>query len=424
MRPSFCLFLALLIASTLALLSGCGSSSTTTNTTTTTTTTTPGTPPSSPAPGPTPTPPGQPAPPGSPAPPAGASEFLYFNAAPSGNLYGYQIDQASGKLTAISGNPFTVKANTGGSANCTVGCDRMLLADPAGGFLLYGFSDTSSTQAVVPFAVTPASGALTQTDFHQSIGVNIAMDPQGRFVYDRGFVGSQNAVAGMALNHSAGTLSDTPGSPYAFPGAVAYLPPAVSSSLVYAITFDAQPSLINGWAINQSTGGLAPVPPTQGATTGMTGQAITPSGQFLYAEQQFSDTGGVIHYEIVGYRVNADGSLTALSSAPQQTPDGGVTQLLMSPNGNFLFHVANQHIMVFAIDPASGALSSTGTWGASNLGWVAIDPAVKYVYATGSNQIFAYTVNPTTGALTSLDTIFPSTTTPEQPGTIAILHAP
>lgn len=402
------LFLFLLTALAFAIISGCGSSSTTT-------TTTPGT---SPGAGPTSTPPG------SPTPPSGsASEFLYVNAFPTGNLYGYQIDQSSGKLTPISGNPFMVKANTGGSATCTVGCDRMLLADPAGGFLFYGFSDTSGTQAVVPFAVTPASGALTQTDFHKSIGINIGMDPQGRFVYDRGFVGSQNAVAGMAFNPSAGTLSDTPGSPYAFPGSVAFLPPAVGNSFVYTTTFDTQPALINGWAINQSTGALGTLPPTTGSTS-MDAQAITPSGQFLYVEQEFTDTGGVIHFEIVGYRLNADGSLTALSSPPQKTPDGGTAQLLMSPNGNFLFHVANSAIRVYAIDPGTGALSSTGVWGASDLGQVAIDPAVKYVYASGRNQIFAYTVNPTTGALTSLDTVFPSTSTPEQPASIAIVHAP
>lgn len=422
MRHSFFLFLALFIASTLAILGGCGSSSTTK---TTTTTTTPGTSPTSPGSGPTPTPPGQPMPPGSPSPPSGPTrEFLYFNAAPSGNLYGYQIDQSSGKLTPISGNPFTVKANTGGSANCTVGCDRMLLADPVGGFLYFGYSDTSGTQAVVPFALTSATGALTQTDFHISIGVNIAMDPQGRFVYDRGFVGSQNAVAGMALNRSAGTLSDTPGSPYAFPGAVSYLPPAVGNSFVYAITFDAQPSLLNGWLIDPGTGALSTLPPTSGATTGMTGQAITPSGQFLYAEQQFTDTGGIIHFELVGLRVNADGSLTALSFPPQQTPDGGIAQLLMSPNGNFLYHVANSTIRVYGIDSGSGALTLTGTFAVSNLGWVAIDPAVRYVYASGNSQILAYTVNPTTGALTSLSTTVPPTATPEQPGTIAIVRAP
>ncbi len=353
-----------------------------------------------------------------PTPAGSASEFLYFDAFPTGNLYGYQINASNGQLTPVSGNPFTVKADTGGSATCTVGCERTLLADPVGTFLFYDFADTSGVQAVAPFRVDPAAGTLTQTDFHHTVGALIGIDPQGRFIYARGFVSNKNAVGGMALDRATGTLTDTPGSPYGFPGAVAYLPPGVTNSFVYAVTFDAQPSVINGWAINQSTGGLTPLAGTSGATTGMTGQTVTPSGQYLYTEQQFTDTGGIIHFEIVGYHINADGSLTALTFPPLQTPDGGVAQLLMSPNGMFLYHVANSNIRAYAIDP-TGTLSLTGVFHVPNLGSVAIDPAVRLVYTAASDSIQGYSVNSSTGALTAISG---ATATPlETPSSMAIV---
>ncbi len=401
---------------------GCGGGGARPGTTTSTTTTAPQpspappatTPPTSTPPSATPptsTPPGT-------APGGSAAEFLYFDAFPTGNVYGYQINSSNGALTPVSGNPFTVKTDTGGSNTCTVGCDRMLLADPQGQFLFFDFTDTSNVHGVAPFAVDPATGSLKQADFHHTVGADISIDPQGRFLYVHGFVSNNNTIGGMALNRAAGTLADTLGSPYLFPGMVAYLPPGASNSFVYAVTFDAQPSIINRWAIDQNTGALAKLAGTNGATTGMIGQTLTPSGQYLYSEQQFTDTGGIIHLEIVGYRINADGSLTALSFAPQQTPDGGVAQLLMSPNGNFLYHVANSNIRAYAIDPSTGTLSLTGVFNIPNLGYVAIDPAVRLVYTAG-NSIQGYTVNPTNGALTAISDA--TATPPETPSSMVIV---
>lgn len=421
----------LISAVVLVFIIGCGSSRTTSSTTSTTTTTAPGmspgttTPTSSPTTAPTTSPTPAPTPSPTPTPSAAGPEFLYFNASPSGNLYGYQINMSSGALTPVSSTPTTVKANTGGSANCTVGCDRMLLADPQGKFLFFDYSDTSGVQAVAPFTVSSA-GALSQTDFHHTIGADINIDPNGRFLYARGEPNNQNAVAGMSLNRTTGTLTDTPGSPYSFSGQVSYMPPAVSNSLVYTMTYCGSLTcgpIINGWSIDQNTGALTPLPtsPASGNGPGMLAQAITPNGQFLYSEQQYADSGGVIHYEIVGFRVNSDGSLTPLSFAPQQTGDNGITQLLMSPNGNFLLHVANSEIQGFAIDPATGALTPNGHYGTNNLGWVAIDPTVHYAYASAGNRIIPFSVDPNTGVLTFQDVIIGDTTAPETVGTMAIV---
>ncbi len=387
--------------------------------------------PTTPSPSPTPTPSPSPSPIPTPSPspsPSTTSGFLYFDAFPSGNLYGYRIDYSDGKLTPLSANPFKVNTGSGTNQTCTVGCDRMLLADPLGKFLLYADNEPGGTSGLVSFVVDANTGALTQADLRPPATRQISIDPEGRFIYGQGGNGQQNQLNGFSLNRDTGLLTPTAGSPYLFPGGTSYGPPGVTNAFVYAMTYCpdqpagcTQKSLLNGWAIEQTTGALTPLSssPTGGPTTLMIGQTVTPNGQFLYTEQTYADTGGTVRYAIIGYRINGDGSLTALPFPPQQTGDvGGANQLLMSPNGNFLYDVIATHIRAYAIDGGSGALSLTNVYDIPNAGWVAIDPTVKYAYIS-ANGIQAYTVNPTSGALSPISGA--SVSVPEVPSTMVIV---
>ena len=151
----------------------------------------------------------------------------------------------------------------------------------------------------------------------------------------------------------------------------------------------------------------------------MQGLTVHPTGKFLYSEEMNLQS---FNYEIVGFQINADGSLTRLPN-PAQTPDTGVFQLLVSPNGNFLYHTANGVLRAYQIDQNTGALSLTGVFQA--ILNVAIDPTVKFVFSSQvmliqpgqaivQKAINVYAVDPNTGALTLIpDATVATTDTPE-----------
>ena len=382
-------------------------------------------PPSAPPPAPPPTP--TPTPPPVPVTP---TEFLYAAVGQKADINGYSIDMSNGHLTLIAGSPFTVVANGQQAQTCTVGCGRMLTSDPLGKFLFDAYMG-SPTPGVVSFAVNPTSGALTQADFKTPPSNNLTTDPMARFLY--GPIGdfSHPAVQAFDINRANGTLAPAPGSPYSYPPqGDTNIAPAVSNLFAYTLTRcngatgcvgNDVTSHINGFSIDQMTGALTPLansPFTGGQL--MQGLALHPAGKFLYSEEEYLN-GNVFDNEIVGFQINSDGSLTRLSSAPAQTPDNGVAQLLVSPNGSFLYHTANGHVRAYTIDQNTGALTLTGIF--QPVGNIAIDPTVKFVFSTqvmiqggqavAQNAINVYTVDPLTGAITAIpDATVMTTETP------------
>ena len=149
-----------------------------------------------------------------------------------------------------------------------------------------------------------------------------------------------------------------------------------------------EPSYLSGFGINRQNGGLTLVSETQDGPEA-SNQVLTPSGKFLYSDQNYG-TNGPVDVQIAGFKVNHDGSLTPVNQTPQQTPDQAVVGMVMSPNGNFLYSVAAGDVRAYAINPANGTLTLTADYTNINSGGgsLAIDPAVKHVYL---NQ----TTNPT-----------------------------
>lgn len=386
--------------------------------------TTPG--PTTPTPGPGPT---------TPPAPSASAEYVYTNVGTStdypGSIYGFSVDPATGKLSPVSGSPFTVSEN---SSSCTVGCYQQLLGDPQGKYLFSDFN--GHTTGMITFQVDPASGAINQTDFRPPSGTYISTDPQGNALLGLGFTNNTAAAESFVINRSTNTLSPAPGMPYPFEAAAqtSYGAPAAGSNgFVYALSYCSPDcgnngnSQWNGWKLDPATGMLTPLPgfPQDAGGRLMAGQAITPSGKFLYAQELYfkNNTG---YYEIVGYSVNADGTLTRLPwTVP--TNNTGVPPLLMSPNGNFLLNTVGTTLQSYAIDQSTGALTASGSVsvGGNGISGVVVDPAVKYVYVGGvqsastSPAIVGYTVNPATGALTPI--AGGTTTLPGAPGSLAVV---
>jgi len=125
---------------------------------------------------------------------------------------------------------------------------------------------------------------------------------------------------------------------------------------------------------------------------------VHPSGAFLYA----------VDGKVAVFRVNAtSGALTEITGSPFMT--GGVAEAAVAdPAGKVLYAVNNNgnSVSAFAIDGATGALTSLGTpvaVGASPSD-ITMDPAGKFLYVanTAVDSISAFTQDAVTGALTPI----------------------
>jgi len=134
--------------------------------------------------------------------------FVYVSQAFQFGIRGYRVDPASGALSEIAGSPFGA-SGIPGDHNVFGGA---LAFAPNGGFL-YAVGG-----ALNGFAVDADSGKLTLVDgspFSLDVqadpnAANLAIDPQGKYLYAAHFLGS-NHVSGFAIAPS-GALSEVPGS--------------------------------------------------------------------------------------------------------------------------------------------------------------------------------------------------------------------
>jgi hypothetical protein len=386
---------------------------------------------------------------------ATGTEYLYMNATGTQNLYAYVIEPKTGILSPISAAPF--QFSTGAAPTlCGMGCAAPIVADPLGRFLFYAFTwPTNSGFGAI--TIDPASGALINNSVLVVTGDNygapqggISTDPQGRFLL--GAVQTNHPAAGTqswlrsVQVASSGELSLVPGEPFPFEGTTdaglfegvtAPASPAVSSQYAY-VSGTLQSSatsqgILTGFSISQASGLLALAGQTADGAAAYT-QVIAPSGKFLYSEQWNNATRSL---QIVGFGINADGSLTQLPQPPQLTPDQSGANLIVAPNGNFLYHVGATHftagsakeIRDYSIDPSTGLLTLMAVY--PDIPFAAdetlyIDPAAQYVYIPEVNRttigytLAGFSANPATGILTPISGA--QTPLPAQPAGVAIVR--
>jgi 6-phosphogluconolactonase (cycloisomerase 2 family) len=349
---------------------------------------------------------------------ASGSEYLYVVTSPDEVAYAYQIDSSTGALAPVSGQPFSI--DTGASPHtCNFGCYINPVADPLGRFLFYDFDEIPNsgfgTMRVAPDTGKLSDGSISLVTSGET--GPISTDPKGRFIFgnltDYGHSSGSNQIQSYVV-HPDGHLSPAPGQPYAYGGNEAYSAPAASDNYVYVTDYNTNfphPSDLFGMSINLQAGDLKHVSTTSDGLE-PTNQAITPSGKFLYSDRDYS-TSGPVDVEIVGFKVNSDGSLTPIDQDPQKTPDQAGVGLIISPNSNFLYHVAPGDVRAYAINKDTGKLTLTAVYTDINRGGgsLVIDPAVKYVYLNQTTyptstsvdyNVRGFRVSPNTGELTAL----------------------
>jgi hypothetical protein len=132
-----------------------------------------------------------------------------------------------------------------------------------------------------------------------------------------------------------------------------------------------------------------PMPTPPGATPTPTPAAA--HGTFVYFSTSASNT--------VGYRLNPDGTLTALAGSPFAISGG------LAAAGNFLAASSGSTVSTFQVDPATGALAPAGSGSANGAGAITADSRNVYVSgnipANNSTGIYGFAISGT-GALTAL----------------------
>ena len=331
-----------------------------------------------------------------------SSRFLYAAIPTSNTIVAYREDPNSGVLTQLSGSPI--------SAGSAV---QALAMHPSGKFL---YAANSETNNISLFTVSSVGG-LTEVTPRTNAGTSptlLAIDQAGKFLYAANSGSNDISAFSIGSNGSLALVSQcvtpTNCNPTALIGFTAMnLALAPSGNLLY-VTGEVQlagtsTGVIEAFPVNQGVVG-SPVPNSPFLTGNLPlGLAIDSTGSHLYTANKLDNS-------ISPFKINSDGSLTAIGSAIGEAFIGPVS-LLIDKSGKYLY-VANQgssNIGAYGIGSdgsltlLTGSPFSTG----SQPSVLALDSSGKYFYSGYNSALQAYSLS-TSGSLTSITTYTVSAT--------------
>jgi len=330
--------------------------------------------------------------------------YVTTNKSSPGVIDQYSIDYQSGALTQI-GTPVAAGNNP-----------VRLVASPSGKFV-YVVNQGDST--VQEFAVQ-GDGTLASKNVYKTGNspTSVAIDPQGAFLYVTfNYQSGSSGPGGVSIfpvnqDNSLGTALTQPVGNNPVGVVVSYF-----NHFVYVLDQETEPNAaILGFSQNTSTGALTPVAGTTITTVGGKTVAagypagVIPSGlteeltaRFVYVTDEAAN-------QLIGYTVQANGSLVPMVNGPFQT---GLfpTSVTVDPTGKLLY-VTNFNantIEGYAIDTftgtPSGAAGAFGTAVGVGPTCVTIDPALgTNLYTSNSldNTVSAEKLLPNTGELSTV----------------------
>ncbi len=290
----------------------------------------------------------------------------------------------------------------------------------------------AGTAAVTVFNPGPGGGSSNALTFTITAGgddpQSIAVDPAGKFAYvmDAGSGDSGGYVSMYTINPTTGALASIgpPVSTYGYgvdygsgvyAGSVAVDPLGKFAYVTNAGNVwdygDGADGGVAMYAINATTGALTSAGMLNGNCPGLclpSSMVVDPSGRLAYV----ANGGGGVAYNVAMYAINsATGALTSTGTIAAGTDPISVA---VDPAGKFAY-VANWtgydtdgSVSMYTIDATTGGLTPIGTI-ATGLSptLIAVHPSGKFAYVTnsGSNDVSMYTIDATTGALTFIGSI-------------------
>jgi YVTN family beta-propeller protein len=346
--------------------------------------------------------------------------FLYLlNDDSTGNrIYGFQVNETTGALTALPGFPVT--AATGGINNIV--SERMAV-DPVNRRL---YVVNEGSDSVSAYSIDAGTGAITAMPFSPiALGTGvwntIAVHPSGSPVT----IANNSSTSGLVHSFviTSTTATAAAGSPYTVTGAAGFSGEFSRDGNYYYFGGNSGMT-IAGYSVNPSTGVLTPLPgsPFNGGATGLIAYAADSAGRLFTVDtvdaiRVFTSSSGVLSpvtgnpfvsgltqrrfgivhhnqnfYIVAGnsgnnvgvYGISGKGAATTVAPvAGSPFPTGGTTAnaLALNQSGTFLF-VANRtsrNVTTFAFDPATGILSGQTVQMSNTLGTVGAINGIGYL---------------------------------------------
>ncbi len=289
---------------------------------------------------------------------------LYLSDFSSNAVDGFDINSASGGLTAITGSPFSLGGTPPGAGGLSWMVESSYLyatdlnAGTVAGFL---YNPTSGALTPVPGSPFPAGNTPVQAVQAATQASTLL------FLYVSDLNDSAGGISAFAINQQNGALSPIPGSPFptgapgSFPGPSAM---ALYSNFLYVALAGTSTAnnKIAAFAIDPATGELTPLPGSPFVTGSDPLQMVLvpvtagPEG-FLY-------TANVQDGTISAFTADsATGVLTPVSGSPYTagTSVGGLAvSLTFTSAGNYFLYAADpqaENVLGYYIDGSTGGLS-------------------------------------------------------------------
>jgi 6-phosphogluconolactonase (cycloisomerase 2 family) len=285
-----------------------------------------------------------------------------------------------------------------------------ITATLSGGLTVTGGPISGSTSlivtapTVVSLAVTPANPAL-ELGSNQALTATGTLTDGSKQDVTQSATWSSSDASVVRVNTSAGRVgvvntrgsgsADVKATVGAVSGQTTVTVTRRTPKFLYAANLGA--STLSAFQLDPATGALSGIGTAYPTSSGSTSIAVTRDFKFLYS----ADFG---LGNISGFVIQPDGTLIAASGTPLAVP-GGALGLVAHPTADFLYVAQGPGIAIYAIDPASGALTAAGAVSAANAPeFGAIAPDGRHYYQTFSSidQIAPFAIDAGTGALTPL----------------------
>ena len=273
-----------------------------------------------------------------------ANNLLYVSNSGDQTISVFQIDPASGSLTAAPGSPF--------SSGLTLdNCAGISLAATPDGSLLMASSNGQIQSFSVGAGGVLTPGPLTANCCSPSVGMKISN--QGNLLA----LANETSVSVFTINPD-GSLVAVSGSPFPRTGTglLSTVDFSCAADRMYGSEASFSNSITDAWTL--ASGVATPVAgsPFLGSGSDTTSVVLSPDNTRLFTNDLFSN-------RINAFTVNADGSLTKLGSFGSVTSVHSPAGLATDASGNFLYAADDGWgIAVFSIS-GTGSLTSTSDLG-------------------------------------------------------------
>jgi 6-phosphogluconolactonase (cycloisomerase 2 family) len=312
----------------------------------------------------------------------------------------YRVDDASAAWTPVQ--------TVGGLAN-----PSFLALDRRQRVLYSAHGDEDYATA---FAIDAATGQLTSLGRQSTGGTNgvhLAVDATNRFLVVGNYASGTVAALPIAEDGSLGPLSDLA----TLKGAPGPDPVQQSSSHPHDVPFDRSGRFVivpdKGFdrvflfRLDTTRGALVPGdPPSVASRPGAAPRHadVHPRAPYAYVNNELDST-------VTTYQFDPDAGvlepLQTISTVPADfTAKNTTAEIAVARSGHFVYVSNRGHdsVAIFAVDPASGLLSTVGWEPAQGKTprFFALDPAGASLYVANQNSdtIVAFRVDPATGRLT------------------------